>query len=177
MSSLQNKRPKTHGSYLTFKRDMTILDDFFTTFIPGIGGETAPPERHPSVRAEMDSVVHARIAEFAAGIANLGDEVARLPEVKPVPVSPELLAQITGIDGAATEAKVIAEMSQQLSSAPEKISAADLEAITGMDGQAVLETEMANLSPEERAQIARIEAAANSIEIANAPNEEALLNV
>lgn len=171
MSSLQNKRPKTHGSYLTFKRDMTILDDFFTTFIPGIGGETAPPERHPSVRAEMDSVVHARIAEFAAGIANLGDEVARLLEVKPVPVSPEVLAHITGMNDQPVAPTAAPELTTV---AQETVPTNVLEEITGIDGQAVLSAEMANLTPGQRAQLALNEANALAIEISQAPNEDAL---
>lgn len=171
MSSLQNRRPKTHGSYLTFKRDMTILDDFFTTFIPGIGGETAPIETHPSVSAEMKGVVDTRIAEFVAGVAGLGDEVARLPAVKPVPVSPEVLAHITGMNDQPGTPAVGPELTPV---AQEAVSADILEEITGIDGQGVLNAEIANLTPEQRAKIALDEANALAIEIAQAPNEDAL---
>ncbi len=150
---------------------MTILDDFFTTFIPGIGGETAPIETHPSVSAEMKGVVDTRIAEFVAGVAGLGDEVARLPAVKPVPVSPEVLAHITGMNDQPGTPAVGPELTPV---AQEAVSADILEEITGIDGQGVLNAEIANLTPEQRAKIALDEANALAIEIAQAPNEDAL---
>ena len=151
---------------------MTVLDDFITNFIPGIGGETARVETHPSVSAEMKEVVDTRIAEFVTGVAGLGDEVARLPELKPVPVSPEVLAHITGMNDEPVKPVVGPELTPVVQ---ETVSPDVLEQITGIDGQAVLSAEMANLiTPEQRAKIALDEANALAIEISQAPNEDAL---
>lgn len=145
------------------------LEDLFS-FIPGIG-ETAPVETHPGIGAEMKEVVDSRIAEFVAGVAGLGSEVARLPEVKPVPVSPEVLAHITGMNDSPVQPE---SQLQTTTLANEVVSDKKLEEITGIDGPAVLEAEIANLTVEQRAQIALDEANAQAIAIANAPNEDAL---